>query len=341
MSRHARTPVLKVDAEQPDPGALDVAAGILLEGGLVAFATETVYGLGAIAVVPSAVARIFAAKGRPAVNPLIVHVAGINEARACALNWPDAAECLARRFWPGPLTLVLERTAVIPDVVTAGKSTVAIRVPAGKLALGLLGRVGQPIAAPSANRSNRISPTRAEHVLADLDGLVDLVIDSGPTAIGLESTVLDLTSPAPRVLRSGPVSRAQLEAALGGGLVVDDLGDESSVSPSSPGQMRVHYSPQTPSFRVDRCGELDGIADRSRLAVIAFGQRADRSDSTMACQFNLETPEPAARHLYDALHQCDALGTSAIVVVMPPDEPEWRAVRDRLLRATRPIGERS
>jgi len=339
VTRHPRTAVLKVDPEEPDPDALDTGARLLSKGGLVAFATETVYGLGAIAVVPSAVARIFAAKGRPAVNPVIVHVAGITQARACVACWPEAAECLARRFWPGPLTLILERSPIIPDVVTAGKSTVAVRVPAGKLPLGLIGRVGQPVAAPSANRSNRISPTRAEHVLADLDGLIDLVIDSGPTALGLESTVLDLTSAAPRVLRSGPVSKAELEEALGGRLVVEGIAGESSISPSSPGRMPVHYAPQTPSFRVDRCDELEGIAEQERLALIVFGQRADEALQKIACRFNLETPESAAPQLYDVLHQCDARGVDAIVVVMPPDEPEWRAVRDRLLRATRPIGE--
>ncbi len=194
---------------------LDAAVQTWLRGGLVAFATETVYGLGGIATDVESVARIFEAKGRPAINPLIVHVASIAQARDCVTEWPVAAESLARRFWPGPLTLVLNRADIIPDLVTAGKDTVAVRVPAGKVALALLERLGLPISAPSANRSNRLSPTRAEHVLADLDGRIDLIIDSGPTAIGLESTVLDLTTTPPRLLRPGPITSRELEAVLG------------------------------------------------------------------------------------------------------------------------------
>ena len=193
------TPVIVVRPDQPDPTALDTAAKILRRGGMVAFATETVYGLGAMATDPQAVSRIFAAKQRlTAINPVIVHVAGVAQARECVALWPATAQSLAARFWPGPLTLVLNRSAIIPDQVTAGHDTVGVRAPAGKVARGLIERAGQPIAAPSANRANRISPTRAEHVLADLDGRIDLIIDSGPTALGLESTVLDLTTAAPR-----------------------------------------------------------------------------------------------------------------------------------------------
>jgi L-threonylcarbamoyladenylate synthase len=340
VTSHVHTDVLKTDPDVPDAAVIAAAARVLSGGGLVAFATETVYGLGALAVSPAAVARIFAAKGRPAVNPLIVHVAGIAQAKACAARWPDAAEALARRFWPGPLTLVLERSSIIPDVVTAGKHTVAVRVPAAKLALALIERAGQPIAAPSANRSNRLSPTRAAHVLADLDGLVDLVIDSGPTALGLESTVLDLTTATPRILRSGPLAAAEIEQALGGVPVLEAIASESSASPSSPGQMAVHYAPQTPSFRADRWSEVEGIAGRAALAVIAFGLCEGEARQVVAGHlFELETPEAAARRLYDVLHECDGLKVDAIIVVMPPDEPPWRAIRDRLLRATRPISE--
>jgi L-threonylcarbamoyladenylate synthase len=340
VSGQLRTAIWKVDPDRPDPAALDAGARVLLEGGLVAFATETVYGLGAVAVVPRAVEKIFAAKGRPAVNPLIVHVDGISSARACFASWPEAAESLARRFWPGPLTLIQERSAKIPEVVTAGKTTVAVRVPAGKIALGLIERVGQPLAAPSANRSNRISPTRAEHVVADLDGLIDLVIDSGPTALGLESTVLDLTSAVPRILRLGPISKSEIEQALGGRPVVESTTAESSINPSSPGQMAVHYAPQTPSFHVDGYDALDRLADRAGLAVVVFGEQADVAQVATAGEYHLDTPEVAARELYGTLHECDALGRSAIIVVLPPDEPRWRAVLDRLLRATRPISER-
>jgi len=307
---------------------------------LVAFATETVYGLGAIATQPAAIARIFAAKGRPAINPVIVHVAGIAQARDCVAQWTEQADCLARRFWPGPLTLVLKRAGIIPDVVTAGRDTVAVRNPAGTVALGLIERSGQPIAAPSANRSNRLSPTRAEHVLADLDGAIDMLIDSGPTAIGLESTVLDLTHAGPRLLRPGPITTRELEEVLSGPQVVEATAGEPADRPSSPGQMPVHYAPRTPSFRVERGEELEGLGQEEKIAVVVVGEPDCRELPGHVARFTLESPDAASRRLYDVLHHCDSLGLGSIVVVMPPSEPEWQAVRDRLLRATRPLTER-
>jgi L-threonylcarbamoyladenylate synthase len=340
VSRNTATRVIVVDPADPDPAALDLAAQLLNDGGLVAFATETVYGLGALATQPAAVARIFAVKERPAINPLIVHVAGIPEARACAKNWPDDAQRLATHFWPGPLTLVLNRSVSIPDAVTAGGETVALRSPRGAVARGLVERVNQPIAAPSANRSNRISPTRAEHVVADLEGLIDLVIDSGPTAVGLESTVLDLTGSAPRVLRPGPISRSDLELALGGRPVLELAPNERVARPLSPGQMLVHYAPRTPAYHVGSIGELAGAALPEDLALILFGEHPGAGTLPHSPQFVLESPESASRALYDVLHRCDALAKMAIIVVLPPDEPEWRAVRDRLMRACRPLSER-
>jgi len=340
VSHRLTTRVLVVDPDGPDPAVLDRAAQVLLRGGLVAFATETVYGLGAIATLPAAVARIFAAKGRPAINPVIVHVAGIAQARDCVAEWTEEAECLARRFWPGPLTLVLKRAESIPDLVTAGRDTVAVRAPAGKVALGLIERSGKPIAAPSANRSNRLSPTRAEHVLADLAGAIDLLIDSGPTEVGLESTVLDLTTARPRLLRPGPISIKELEKVLGGRQVVEPIAEEPAGRPSSPGQMPVHYAPRTPSFRVERGEELGGLVHRGSTAVVSFGEQVDRALPAAVARFTLESPAEASRRLYDVLHHCDSLGLDSIVVVMPPADPEWQAVRDRLRRATRPLRER-
>ncbi len=188
-----RTRVLQVDRDEPDPAAISEAARVLRAGGLVAFATETVYGLGADATNPEAVARIFEAKGRPSTNPLIVHVADKADALACVAEWPGRADRLADRFWPGPLTLVLPRSSIIPDIVTAGQETVGVRVPRSGVARWLILEAGCPVAAPSANRSTGISPTEARHVLKDLDGKVDLVLDSGPTGVGIESTVLDLS----------------------------------------------------------------------------------------------------------------------------------------------------
>ena len=195
------TRVIAVDPDQPDPAAIAEGARVIRDGGLVAFATETVYGLGADATNPEAVARIFEAKGRPPTNPLIVHVEGKEAARPCVADWPARAEILADRFWPGPLTLVLPRSGIIPDIVTAGQETVGVRVPKPPIARWLILEAGRPIAAPSANRSNRISPTEARHVLKDLDGRIDLILDSGPTTIGIESTVLGIWNSCPRILR--------------------------------------------------------------------------------------------------------------------------------------------
>ena len=265
MSRIHATRLIAVDPDQPDPDVLDLAAEILRQGGLVAFATETVYGLGAIATDPAAVARIFAAKERPAINPVIVHVASIAQAKRCTSDWTATAETLARLFWPGPLTMVVDRSAIIPDAITAGHNTVGVRAPATNVARGLIERTGQPLAAPSANLANRISPTRAEHVLADLDGRIDLIIDSGPTSLGLESTVLDLTTQPPCVLRPGPISSQELEAALGQS-VVEDRATISHDRLSSPGQLPIHYAPATRSFRVDSAVELGGMGNRENMA---------------------------------------------------------------------------
>jgi L-threonylcarbamoyladenylate synthase len=338
MSQRLSTAVLVVDPEEPDPTAVEAAARVLRSGGLVAFATETVYGLGAVATDERAVARIYTVKGRPALNPLIVHVAGVEEAQACASDWPAAADVLASRFWPGPLTLVLNRGRRIPDIVSAGKSTVGLRVPAGAVARRLIEETGEPVAAPSANRSNRLSPTRAEHVLADLDGLIDLVLDSGPTAVGLESTVLDITRDPPRVLRPGPITTSELESALSGRPVVMVSAGESAERPSSPGQLPVHYSPRTPSFRVDSLDDLSGVSRPEAIAVVSFGEPLSAHELPGAHKFRLESPAAAVRLLYDVLHRCDALDVRAILVVMPPDRPEWLAVRDRLLKATCPFG---
>ena len=340
MSLRSSTSVLKVDPEEPDAAAIDEAARILRRGGLVAFATETVYGLGAIATDESAVSRIYQAKGRPAINPVIVHVASVQEAQGCVVNWPTSAEMLTSRFWPGPLTLVLERSGRIPDIVSAGKGTVGLRMPATRLARSLIEKTGAPIAAPSANRSNRLSPTRAEHVLADLDGRIELIIDSGPTAIGLESTVLDLSGDHPRLLRPGPISRLDLEDALPGQIVTIPMAGEAVELPTSPGQMPIHYSPRTPSFRIQPSGDLEQIHGLEEIALVWIGEGYDKERLTAARVFQLTSPRESARLLYDVLHQCDALNVRAILVVMPPDRPEWLAVRDRLLRASRPFSKR-
>ncbi len=333
MSEPRLTRVISVNADTPDPAAIDEAARVLVVGGLVAFATETVYGLGAVATAPDAVARIFAAKGRPSINPLIVHVDDVDRARACVSEWPTIADQLAAQFWPGPLTMVLPRSAVIPDIVTAGMPTVGVRCPALRVARHLITRSNRPLAAPSANRSNRLSPTRAEHVLADLDGRIDVILDSGPTSVGLESTVLDLSIDPPRLLRPGPITAEQLSEALGGRELILPSAGSSTDRPASPGQMPIHYAPRTPAFRLELDEEWRDRPDLAGWAILLFGPGPIGSGR----EIRLESPDQAAHRLYDVLHDLDKQHLPGILAIMPPAQPEWRAVRDRLLRATRPM----
>lgn len=331
-----------IDRDDAESAVIDEAAEILRSGGLVAFATETVYGLGADATNPEAVARIFAAKGRPSTNPLIVHAADSAMARVHTADWPEHAEMLAEQFWPGPLTLVLPRASDIPDIVTAGRDTVAIRVPEPPVVRALIARVGVPIAAPSANRSMGLSPTTAKHVADDLGDRVDLILDSGPTTIGLESTVLDLTTREPRILRPGPITAGELQHVLGGLRVREVVGDSAATDDRplpSPGMMAVHYAPRTPAYRLEDATRLPEIEWSEGMALVVVGEHDTAGLPSWLSTFVLEDPVAAARGLYATLHECDRLGLSRILVVLPPDRPEWRAIRDRLQRATRMMGD--
>jgi len=323
-----RTRILAVDRDAPDPAALAEAAAVVRAGGLVAFATETVYGLGADATSEQAVRGIFAAKGRPADNPLIVHVADVAMARRYAAAWPAAAARLAE-LWPGPLTLVVPKAESIPSITSAGLASVGLRVPVPAVARGLVAAAGVPLAAPSANRSEHVSPTQAEHVLADLDGRIELVLDSGPTDVGIESTVIDLFGDVPRVLRPGPLDVARLVAHLG--LPIDN--GPSSGPARSPGQRMRHYAPETPTLRVGSSAALERLSLGPEDAVLVVGHPGAelRVPSRV---IELPEPEIAAQALYATLRACDVRGVRRIVVVMPPETPAWQAVRDRLLRAT-------
>lgn len=290
------------------------AARLLRAGELVAIPTETVYGLAADATNAAAVARIFALKGRPATNPLIVHVAGVAQARRFAAHWPDAADALAQAFWPGPLTIVVPRGPGIPDAVTAGGVTVGLRVPDHPVALAILTAFDGGVAAPSANRSNAVSPTAARHVVDEF-GHAIAVIDGGPCRVGIESTVVDVTGGGWRVLRPGGVTAAQIEAVLG--MPASHPADASVLR--SPGQLPVHYAPKTPAFRFE-IGQREGI-DLTNAVVL---------EPTL-------DPATYARNLYARLRMLDTQDLDAIYVEMPPDTPAWAAVRDRLLRATRPL----
>jgi L-threonylcarbamoyladenylate synthase len=310
------------------------AVAVLKNGGLVAFPTETVYGLGADARSADGVRKIYAAKGRPPTNPLIVHVAGVAMAKLYAAEWPDTARRIAQRYWPGPLTLVLPRYRTIVPDVSAGLDTVGLRMPNHKLALELIQRFDGPLAAPSANRSNHISPTTAQHVRDDLGSAVDFVLDGGPCTVGIESTVLDLTLPRPKILRPGGITRAQIEKLIGPVDVGEMVTDEQTPA-TSPGQHVTHYAPRTAAFRFE-FGGRDALEIVANTGFVTLGVTGDivRHGPSITLP---ASPRLYARALYAALHELDAMGLAAIYVEMPPDRPEWAAIRDRLLRATRPI----
>ena len=332
MSR--ATPIRSIAPDDPDDPALLEAAAILRRGGLVAFPTETVYGLGADATNPDAVSRIFKAKGRPPSNPLIVHADGLAMASRAAREFNDDARALAGAFWPGPLTLVLPRSALIPEIVAAGGPTVGVRVPTHPAALALIRQVGRPLAAPSANRSNRISPTTAAHVADDLDGRIDLILDAGPCPVGLESTVLDLSGAAPRILRPGPISPDRLAAILGRP-ILPPIADRDDAEPlRSPGRLAVHYAPRIPAVRIEPGDAIPNGLVQTETALLLIGPRRERIDTDVQCRIELLEPIEAARNLYDALHRLERSGAARIIVFMPTDAPEWAAVRDRLGRAT-------
>ena len=307
------------------PGAIAGAARILRGGGLVAFPTETVYGLGADATDDRAVARVFEAKRRPQFNPLIVHVAGTEEARRL-VAWNDRAEALAEKFWPGPLSLVLPRRDACPvsALAAAGLPTLAVRVPRGATARALLARTGRPVAAPSANPAGAASPTRARHVADALGDAVDLVLDGGACAVGIESTVVDLSGPSPALLRPGGAAAEEVEAAIG------PLGEPAAgAAPRSPGQLASHYAPALP-LRIDPGGAGPGEA------LLSFGPR---TPGGAAVERNLSPAgdlREAAANLFDALHSLDRSGCAGIAAMPVPETGLGRAIMDRLRRAAAP-----
>lgn len=308
------------------------AARLLLAGELVAFPTETVYGLGADAANPAAAARIFALKGRPASHPLIVHIGDPRALESWTRSVPEAARTLAERFWPGPLTLILPRHRDVPDVVTGGQDTVGVRCPSHPLAQELLlefARIGSGgVAAPSANRFGHVSPTTAQHVREEFGG--DLfVLDGGACGVGLESTIVDLSRGRPVLLRPGAITRADLAAALG-----EAIGDRDVSAPRASGTLAAHYAPRTPLRLLDATALA--IATReggaAEAAVLAFGP--PRAGSR-ALQWNIAAREPATygHELYARLRSMDASPARRILVEAPPGEAAWEAVNDRLARA--------
>lgn len=301
----------------------------------MAFPTETVYGLGAHALDPAAVRRVFEAKARPSFNPLIVHVARPEQARRLASRWPEPAARLADQLWPGPLTLVLPRTALVPDEVTGGLDTVALRAPAHPVARALILEAGLPVAAPSANRFMGVSPTTAQHVAASLGDRVDLILDDGPTPLGIESTVVDCTGPQLRLLRPGGLATSVIEALVGPLDRVDEAVDHGPRA--SPGMHSKHYAPQAVALLVDEDaleGALALLPANARVGGIVRAASRPADPRIVAWEKLGATPEAFAPELYAALHRMDAAAVTHVLLGRPPPEGAWDAVADRLARAT-------
>lgn len=308
----------------------------------MAFPTETVYGLGANALDAAAVARIFAAKGRPPTNPLIVHVPDTQAAKQWVRAWPPAAERLAAAFWPGPLTLVLPKDPRIPGIVTAGLDAVGVRVPAHALARELLEIAGVPIAAPSANRSTELSPTRAEHVERSLGDAIDGIVDGGPTSVGLESAVIDLTGAEPRLLRPGSLDPERLREVCGALDWGQPVVAREGVPQLSPGSMERHYAPRAQLMLVDATDAKRATEAATQLrargrkvACLGFGQLRVPADWTHV--FDANDPDGVGRELYARLHELDSIGAEYVFMERPPAGHRWLAIRDRLQRASVPL----
>ena len=340
--------MLRVSATSPEPAVIAEAALVLAQGGLVAFPTETVYGLGARGLHEAEVRRIFVAKERPTGHPLILHVDGEAMARTLTPSWSERASRLAAAFWPGPLTLVVARSPHVPDVVSGGLHSVGVRAPQHPVALALIRAVGEPLAAPSANAHMHVSPTTGAHVVRSLGARVDLVLDAGPCAHGIESTVVDIVSDPPRVLRAGAASLEAIRAVVPE-VLYDAISLTGDAARASPGLAAKHYAPRTRVVLVD---SGPGVAKRvltaasasppPRLGAIVWSEgarlefEAAHRDGRLALASFTTLPADAAAYaqaIFAALHDADAAGLDALFVERVPESPEWWAVADRLRRA--------
>jgi L-threonylcarbamoyladenylate synthase len=333
------TEIVATNSPQLFDAAVQRAAALLCAGEVVALPTETVYGLAANAWNADAVRKIFEIKGRPSNNPIIVHVASLDLARRCVSDWHAVAAKLAAAFWPGPLTMVLPRAPEIPDVVTAGGSTVGIRWPSHPFIQAVIRACKFPLAAPSANRSNQISPTNARHVSKDLDGRIRLIVDGGQSQVGIESTVIDLAAASPRLLRPGMIHAESIVAAM----------DEGELQLSahagggqlrSPGMLPKHYSPKAKLILLHWTDEAALLVQLARhdvkpekIHIIAYHCVPLQAHFGRVSVIPHDA-EAFARALYGELHQCDEEGAKLIVVEAPPATEEWRAISDRLARAS-------
>lgn len=310
---------------------IERAAAIIRDGGTVAFPTETVYGLGADALNADAVDKIYAAKGRPAFNPLIVHFASLNQLEEHVEEVTDAARALLDAFSPGPISTVLKKKPMIPDIVSADLPTVAVRIPSHPLARKLIELARCPIAAPSANASNRVSPTTADHVLRTLDGKIDAVLDGGPTEAGLESTVIDCTVDPPRLLRPGPVTVPDIERTVG---PIDASLIDFEERVRSPGMLKKHYSPNARLVMIP-ASDIVRVHEHHEGSSLGFLLRTIAPQSFEKAAV-IRLPDDAkayAAQLYAALHSFDDKKVSTVYVEEPPKDADWHAVHDRLTRA--------
>ena len=320
--------------------AVHRAADLLRAGEIVALPTETVYGLAANALDAQAVAKIFEIKGRPANNPIIVHVAGNEMAKRCVKDFPAIAEKLSKSFWPGPLTLVLLRAKIISGIVTAGGETVGIRWPSHPFIQAVIRECGFPLAAPSANLSERISPTNAEHVRKQLGGKIPLIVDGGQSQVGIESTVLDLTVLPPRILRPGMIHAESLAAVCGEVQSPKSKVQSPESTLRSPGLLKKHYSPKAKLFVLNwrDDAELEFKIQNSKFKIqnchVIAHTKIPSGEHFAGVSVIPHDAEAFARALYAELHRCDEAGAELIVVESPPDSPEWSGIADRLRRAS-------
>lgn len=337
--------------EKVDPGKIDgtvmgKAGKLIAEGELVAFPTETVYGLGGDALRPEAAAKIYAAKGRPSDNPLIVHIAEFDDMKRVAREVPEQAKKLADAFWPGPLTMIVWKSDAVPEATTGGMQTVAVRMPNHPVALELIRRSGCLIAAPSANTSGRPSPTEAQHVEEDLSGRIAMILDGGPVGIGIESTIVDLTEEQPMILRPGYITPEMLSEVLGEEVVIDPgiLAADDTRKPKAPGMKYKHYAPKAEMIIVD--GEQNAVIDKineltaaqlekgKKVAVIATDETKNRYDAPVILCIGKRSDEDAiAQHLYKILRECDELDVGEIYSECFQTPRIGQAIMNRLLKA--------
>jgi len=323
-----KTVVLNVSEQN-----IKLCAGVIKNGDLVAFPTETVYGLGANALDEGSVAKIFAIKGRPEDNPLIVHVASVDEVKPLVKNIPDIFQRLVSKYWPGPLTLIMKKSSIIPDNVTAGLDTVAIRMPVHPAALALIRAFGGPVAAPSANPSGKPSPTKASHVLNDIGGKISYILDGGDCEVGIESTVLDISGETPKILRPGRVTYDELKEILGN---IETAGMEKVEKPASPGMKYRHYAPKAPLTAVIGPPKETAkyIAEHmdDDAAALMFDDHA-LSNQNIVTYGNSDDYSAQASRLFDALREVDKLGVSVIYAQVPKEEGLGAAVANRIKKA--------